>query len=228
MQQQFAGKKHLILAFLVIMLMGQVVAGDQIYVNQTGWWREGENFTPSFWPIEHAILNVSTSGSTVTIVEPGDYPHAITFWSSVQDGITLDLNGSTLNGTAFGVPAILIEGKNDITIRGGTIYRYTNGIVTTGTYDNLRLENLTISQSSEPAIRMDGAATNVTIDRVTITQSGIYGIEKNAGTVRNLTVTNSSSPSRQSAVPPWTRSGSRTWDLTRSVTSSSTTSPRST
>ena len=190
MHQYFTGRA-VILAFLVIILTGQAVAGDQIYVNQTGWWQEGENFTPSFWPIEHAILNVSTSGSTVTIVEPGDYPHAITFWSSVQDGITLDLNGSTLNGTAFGVPAILIEGKNDITIRGGTIYRYTNGIVTTGTYDNLRLENLTISRSSEPAIRMDGAATNVTIDRVTITQSGIYGIEKNAGTVRNLTVTNS-------------------------------------
>ena len=151
MHQRFAGKAF-ILAFLVLILMGQAVAGDQIYVNQTGWWRDGGAFNVSSTPIQAGINNVDAPGSRVTVVDQSEHAYSISFTGGIQNGILLDLNGSTLNGSAMpGSNGILIDGKNYLSIRNGTVIGFDAGVRIRSTISS-SIEQMTIAETGSHAV----------------------------------------------------------------------------
>ena len=151
MHQRFAGKAF-ILAFLVLILMGQAVAGDQIYVNQTGWWRDGGAFNVSSTPIQAGINNVDAPGSRVTVVDQSEHAYSISFTGGIQNGIFLDLNGSTLNGSAMpGSNGILIDGKNYLSIRNGTVIGFDAGVRIRSTISS-SIEQMTIAETGSHAV----------------------------------------------------------------------------
>ncbi|MDD1710100.1 MAG: hypothetical protein LUQ37_04225, partial [Methanoregulaceae archaeon] len=156
MYQHLAGKGIILASLMVIILLGQAVAADQIYVNQTGWWRDGGAFNASSSPIQAGINAVLLPGSTVTVVDQGEHAYSVSFDGTVQNGITLDLGGATLNGTGIGSPGVTIDGKTGTTVKGGTINHYTHAILASGTCSDILLNNLTIVHPNAAGVQVGG------------------------------------------------------------------------
>ena len=118
----------------------------------------------------------------------------------MNGSITLDLNGSTLNGTGLTTfNGIEISGKDNITIKNGTIKGFSDAIRFAGSDTNITLRNLTIQSPGARGIYLDynSHGTNITIEDVIITNANNEGITKHSYayldgfTLRNVTITSS-------------------------------------
>jgi parallel beta-helix repeat protein len=102
------------------------------------------------------------------------------------DGITLDMNGHTIDGDGISPVSCPVEGRacdvgvdntaghSGVTIEGGSIQQFTAGVVVTGG-DGNQLRRLTISQTTNEAIAV-ADATNTVIDGNTMTDPGITAV----------------------------------------------------
>ena len=80
----------------------------------------------------------------------------------MNGSITLDLNGSTLNGTGLTTfNGIEISGKDNITIKNGTIKGFSDAIRFAGSNTNITLRNLTIQNPTETAIYFYGSSVTM-------------------------------------------------------------------
>ena len=186
----------LAVAFVFVIAMAGSAEAATIYVNTTGWWINASQFNESSTPIQSALDNAS-AGDLITIVEITDYAENLNFGTGVNDSITLDLNGSTLNGTGLTGYGITISSKNNIRIENGTIKGFSDAIHFSGNNANITLRNLTIQNPGARGIYLDynSHGTNITIEDVTITNANNEGIAKDSYayldglTLRNVTIT---------------------------------------
>ncbi|MBP2030548.1 hypothetical protein J2755_001482, partial [Methanohalophilus levihalophilus] len=154
------------------MLLVGTAAASTINVNTTGWWEEGNAFNASPTPIQSA-LNNATSGDTIRVVETASYSESI---SVTQNNLRLNLQGSTLDGSASSSNGVTISSKNEFTIGNGTIVGFRSAILTAGTVSDFTIDNIVITNPSEDGIQLYGHVTDFTISDSLITDPryGIY------------------------------------------------------
>ncbi|QYZ79770.1 PGF-pre-PGF domain-containing protein [Methanofollis formosanus] len=185
---------------ICVSILGYLVSGvaasppPAYSVNATGWWDETGAFNPApANPIQAALTNAS-AGSVVTVVEQTSYPSSLVFDAK---SITLDLNGSILDGSAItDRPGITLAGANDVTIKNGQIAHYQDSIQFTGNSDGVSISDVAIVSSGRHGIYFYRDCANTVFSNITITdpkKTGItkYDYSKLANiTVRDSTVTN--------------------------------------
>lgn len=175
-------KKTRMLAILVIILfsantmisVNAVILPSLIYVNETGWWREGGNFNASSTPIQDAINNASDGD--MVIVYDGIYHETVV----IDKSITLKANSTPIIDCQQAGPCITIN-ANNVVIEGFEILNGTYGIIgSPNGVDNVVINN-NIIHDNVNTTGYDGIGimfwTNtdgVDFDNISITNNQIY------------------------------------------------------
>ncbi|RZN34571.1 MAG: hypothetical protein EFT35_09305 [Methanophagales archaeon ANME-1-THS] len=189
-------KIALLLLLLALVLVPIEVIGDDmpsccghtIYVNETGWWREGVVFSPSNTPIQHAINNATGKVDTI-IVKDGTYNENV----DMRKGLTI----RSENGSESTIVSAL--NTNDHVFKITADYVTTSGFTVKNAKDcekaGIYLKNVshcTISDNnisnSYYGIRMIGSSYNNIINNtVSNNSNGIYLLWSSYNTLSNNT-----------------------------------------
>ncbi|QSZ67807.1 PGF-pre-PGF domain-containing protein [Methanofollis aquaemaris] len=176
---------------ICVSILGYLVSGvaaspPPYSVNATGWWNETGVFNPApANPIQAALTNAS-AGSVVTVTEQTSYSSPLVFDAK---SITLDLNGSRLDGSRFSDrPGITLANAVGVTIKNGEITSFQDGILFKGSSSGVSISGITITAPGKNGIWFGGKCENAIFSNITITDPGQAGIrEHNSGSLGNLT-----------------------------------------
>lgn len=138
------------------------------------------------WNTIYVTTLTNESNNTYTISTPGNYALSgnITPLSTNDtiiinsNDVVLDLSGHTINGTgSTSAYAIRVAGKNNVTIRNGHIDATTdNAIEIDNTSNNVRIENITITNTTGKSIVVQGGE-GIYIKNIKIANPSTTGIE---------------------------------------------------
>jgi parallel beta-helix repeat protein len=111
-------------------------------------------------PVAHADQvacgQVITTSTTITNSINGCAGGGLTIGAS---GITVDLNGHTIQGTGLGV-GILNEGHDDVTIRNGAVQDFDHGVLLNPGSERNSVTGLTLAGNEWSAIELNAASGN--------------------------------------------------------------------
>ena len=111
-------------------------------------------------PVAHADQiacgQVITTNTTITNSLAGCAGDGLVIGAS---GVTVDLNGNTIQGTGLGV-GVMNNGHSDVTIRNGALLNFDHGVVLNpGTVRN-SVTGLTLARNEWSAIQLNAASGN--------------------------------------------------------------------
>lgn len=124
-------------------------------------------------PISFAPFSISQPGSyyltTNLVLSSGN---AITISTN---GVTLDLRGFFLSGSAVAGNGILMGTITNVTICNGYIAGFTNGITTTAVLINARVTGVTVSDCRVTGINL-GSSPSTIVESCAVNNAGSYGV----------------------------------------------------
>ena len=211
---------------LVLMLVGTMVGGlpalvgevqaspGTIWVNTTGWWPDGGNFTPSTTPIQAAV-NAATSGDTI-IVRDGFYTENVdvnTAYLTIQSEngtascvvnasnpsdhvfyITADymnITGLTVqNATSYPKAGIYLNAANYCNISSNNATNNRYGIYLYSSSNNNLTSNTALNNSWEGIYLSSSSNNNLNNNTVSSNGYGIWLSSSSNNTLNNNTMVN--------------------------------------
>ena len=196
-------KWYAILALALWLAFSGVAAAEQLYVNESGWWRDGGVFNVSETPIQVAVDNATAGGSV--FVWNGSYSENV----DVNKTLTLDGEGAdVVTVTAADPGDHVFEVKADYVNISGFVVRgatdnYRAGIrLTNADYCNISENNaygdahcIYLSSSSNNTLTSNTASNNMYGSGITLSSSSnntLANNTANSNKVHGITLSYSS------------------------------------
>ena len=207
-------KWYVILALALWLAFSGVAAAEQLYVNESGWWREGGVFNASTAPIQAAVDN-TTAGDSI-FVHGGNYYENVdvdnprlTLEGEVADVVTVtaadsgdhvfdviadyvNISGFAVRGaTDSGMAGAYLGNANYCNISGNDVYGNYNGIYLGSSSDNT-LTNNNANSNNGIGIGMKSSSNYNTLTNNTVSKNGV-GIYLDHSSNYNTLVNNTAS-----------------------------------
>jgi len=195
---------------LVALAFSGMAAAEQLYVTESGWWRDGGAFNTSSTPIQTAVDNATAGGSvfvwngsysenvdvnktltlegegadvvTVTAADSGDHVFDVT-------ADYVNISGFAVRGaTDYGMAGIYLDNANYCNISGNNVYGNSYGIRLSSSSNNT-LTNNTANSNNGYGIYLSYSSDNNTLTNNTANSNndGIYLFDSSDNTLTNNT-----------------------------------------
>ena len=178
-------KWYVILALALWLAFSGVAAAEQLYVNESGWWRDGGAFNVSTAPIQAAVYaaaagdaifvyggnyyeNVDVDAPRLTL--EGGGADVVTVTAASTDDYVFEVTKDYVNISGFAVrgatdsnvAGVYLDNADYCNISGNDVYGNDDGITLSGSSNNM-LKTNTVSSNADDGIRLHSSSNYNTL-----------------------------------------------------------------